>query len=1309
MSSTREAFLSSFYSLASAEDAERSAAACAIAVHLNSEQRSFEAAGAAVPEGLSDAFAQAGACRELVYAIKRLVRGLTSSRGCARQGFATALARVISDDTLAEPTPLRCILVLLDETTDCPNGLKGQEAREKLFGRIFGYVALQRSGRLYAAAGADESAESAVEAQMARALLLIGRQKPYLREVCAQAVAALVWSAPSVEALRAKLLPALKAEWEGECIEWTAEQLGLAFHVAHFIALRGDGDDELPNWLTDVIAATAATRSNAEQWRPSLVESARTFPRVHSIWGILATSADALASAYTRDGATTSLVDDAARFGSTRTGALELVWAAVVEPHLVKKGSTDQRKFLGLELVARLMASENADPALRPRLLTAQVVACIVNNCGSANSYVQTPAKRALEAVESAIARAAAAAAVAPKAKKTKKAKKAKKEQSGGAGELSVLFALLEHSSAAHGGRAKGSGNKKDGRSKGAAMVMEVTGRLLGSLDASAIAAYVEWVASHLSASAGGARASAESDAAAAEAVKDALEMKQLWAAQTLSSTLANARLPRSAAWMGAAMRALEDGAFGAPAAATLSPRARSQCESYFFKSLHALSTSALSASQRLGGAATGELEWTALFARVAARQSALVARVAAGRAPISALSRRAAKLLEALAARRATRSNEAPSRKRKRKRSDGIDAASAHADALYACTVLIGASAFTLARAPGAAARAAEQLSELCDCADALLGAKAGTVAVLMRAPTAAADAESSDSDADEGAMEGAAEVAVPAASIVVELLLSMLSDPLPGVRDLVKAVFALLCPSLAADAVLELCDVVATSEGMLDVNVDGDSEDEEESDNGDGKPFTAADLSVGDVGAALGNSWKSDASSDDGDSDGEEEEEGGDAVSRAERENEMLSAIVRMRVMKRDGLKESRNLKNKQIDFRLRVLDLVETYVARMPHSPIVLDLVVPLLDALHATGGTLRGGARAGKSGRQVRGLHDRLRTVIVNRVCGAKLLPTLALDADAAAELHERAEAAMAHALGAQLPDVNDSAGVAVIYFLRVLARNGALDVARARAVLRKAALNLLCTKRQRVRKRFFELLAKPVELSAATWSIVPTLLNIAAGAETDTVMQKKVGEEGDEEEEEEVEVVMRPKSSFQRALAYELTALALNAAAADAALHAEAAAAMPALLRVFATAAREHAEPETEEERAGAVVQLKKPVHLRLLFKFGSAVLKLGARVAAGALTRAEIIAIGAAGTEAAEAGAEFAVLSQSGNKAVKAQGKSFGVQCAKWVSALGAKAPSSSGRSGGAATGGAAARAGGSGKTKKKKQKKQRK
>ena len=1176
---SREAFLSSFYSLASAEDAERSAAACAIAVHLNSEQRSFEAAGAAVPEGLSDAFAQAGACRELVYAIKRLVRGLTSSRGCARQGFATALARVISDDALAKPTPLRCILVLLDETTDCPNGLKGQEAREKLFGRIFGYVALQRSGRLYAAAGANESVDSAVEAQMARALLLIGRQKPYLREVCAQAVAALVWSAPSVKALRAKLLPALKAEWEGECIEWTAEQLGLAFHVAHFIALRGDGDDELPAWLDSVIAATASTRSNAEQWCPALVDSARTFPRVHSIWGILATSAAALAAAYTRDGATTSLVDDAARFGSTRTGSLELVWAAVVEPHLVKKGSTDQRKFLGLELVARLMASESTDPALRPRLLTAQVVACIVNNCGSANSYVQTPAKRALEAVEGAIVRAASAAAAAPKAKKAKKSKKAAKKaaaQSGGAGELSVLFALLEHSSAAHGGRAKGSGNKKDGRSKGAAMVMEVTGRLLGSLDASAIAAYIGWVASHLSATVSSSRVSAESESDAAEAAKDALEMKQLWAAQTLSSTLANARLPRSAAWMGAAMRALEDGAFGTPAAPVLSLRVQSQCESYFFKSLHALSTSAVSASQRLGGVQAGELDWTALFARVAARQSALVARLAAGRAPIATLSKRAAKLLVSLAARRAARAKAAPSRKRKR--SDGIDAASAHADALYACQVLIGASAFTLARAPGAAARAAEQLSELCDCADAFLGSKAGTVAVLMRAPIAAADAESSDSEAEEDAMEGAQEVAVPAASIVVELLLSMLSDPLPGVRDLVKAVFGLLCPSLAVDAVLELCDIVATSEGMLDVNVDGDSEDEEESDNGDGKRFTAADLTVGDVDAAMGNSWKSEASSDDGDSDGDEKE-GGDAVSRAERENEMLSAIVRMRVMKRDGLKESRNLKNKQIDFRLRVLDLVETFVTRMPSSPIVLDLVVPLLNALRATGGTLRGGARAGKSGRQVRGLHDRLRTVIVNRVCGAKLLPTLELEAAAAAELHVRAEAAMAHALGAQLPDVNESAGVAAIYLLRILARNGALDVARARAVLRKAALNLLCTKRSRVRKRFFELLAKPAELSAATWSVVPTLLNIAAGAETVTVMKKVETEEEDEEEakEEEVEVVMRPRSACQRAQAYELIALALNAAAADAALYSEAAAAMPALLRAFATAAREHAE------------------------------------------------------------------------------------------------------------------------------------
>ena len=1256
-----DGFLSAFYALASAEDAERCSAACVIVMHLSAEQRSFERTAVAAPAANSDAFTKAGACRELVYAIKRLLRGLLSSRGCARQGFATAFSRVISHEALRESTPLPSLIALLDETTACPGGLKGQEAREKLFGRIFGYAALLSSGRLYAPDAS--AADVAVEGKLVRELLLLGMQKPYLREVCAQAVASLIWAAPSVDVLRTRLLPSLRAQWEGECNIWTAEQLGLAFHLAHFLALRGDGDDaaSLPEWVARVVALTAPTRSNAEQWSASLVDSARAFPRVHSVWGILAASPDALAASFAAGRSAASLIDDADVFGTAPSRAIEVVWSCVVEPNLVKKSATHQRKFLALELASRFMASTQTEPALLPRLLTTQLVHCIISNVGDQKSYIVEPAKRALQAIEAAITRMALSTTAATTTGKGKKKSKKGGKKGASAAELSLLFALLEKNSAVHGGRAKGSGNKRDARAKGAAMVMDVTSRLLGALDPRAIGTYVEWVAAHLQSSSSS--SSSAASGGAEEESEDALEMKQLWAAQTLHSTLGNAQLPRAVEWMAAAMRALEGGAFGEKR--KLSERVRTQCDAYFFRSLHSISTSAVSASLKVANnkanAAVGGLDWQALLSAVVDRQTSAVG----AKSSATAASRRAAKLIRKLRASRAKLDLDSASRKRKR--SEASDPALHSADALYACQVLLGAAAFRLARsAPEEEAETSiANVDELSECTDAMMKAKLAGDAVVMRAP---AEEEKEGMEAEESG----AEVAVPATSIVVELLLSMLSQPLPGMRDLVRAVFSLLCPSLKSDAVLQLCEIVATSKGSLDVSEGG----AEEEDDGEGMPIALSELSAlgNTMNAAEEGDEESGEESDDEDDDAEAAaEDDGDRKTRAERENDMLSAIVKMHIAKHDGLKESRLLKNKQFDFRLRVLDLVEAYVLRMPRNPLLARLVLPLLGALHNTGSTLKASIRNGKGSSQVRGLHERLTSVIKRKLCGSKELPE---DIEAGEDisgdaLHDSVEKAMKHMLGTQLPQVNETAGACVVYLLRVLARNELLQPTRVRAIFEPCVVNLICQKPTRVKLAFFVQMLKHPELAPTAFSLAPVLASIAAPNDA---------------------TELKPKSAFQQAVMYDFLALILNLAV-DGPLLADATTQLPGLLRAFAATARNHVGTpmggggaggdakedgdgkKKKKKKSDVGVVMKKAIHLRLLFKFSSAMLKLGQRVIATELSQSQIAALASAGTEAAEAAAEFAVLSASESMAVKAQGKNFGVECKKWVTAVAAKTP----------------------------------
>ena len=118
------AFLNSFWDLASDETGKRVAAAQAIVAHVG---------GAATGNDDAD------------YALKRLVRGLGSSRESARQGFVTCLTSLL---VAAPAVPTATVIALIDEHTRVTGSLKGAEERDFMFGKLFGYLALARAGRL---------------------------------------------------------------------------------------------------------------------------------------------------------------------------------------------------------------------------------------------------------------------------------------------------------------------------------------------------------------------------------------------------------------------------------------------------------------------------------------------------------------------------------------------------------------------------------------------------------------------------------------------------------------------------------------------------------------------------------------------------------------------------------------------------------------------------------------------------------------------------------------------------------------------------------------------------------------------------------------------------------------------------------------------------------------------------------------------------------------------------------------------------------------------------------------------------------
>ena len=144
------------------------------------------------------------------YAINRLVKGLASSRECARQGFAACLCQLLSRDTVQD-TKVSSVLEILDNNTKvsvksctlppraeaiklylvslfpqirspfylCHNQLtgsiRGAEERDFMFGKLFCYFAIMRSGKIHS--------NNELSTDVIDRLLDLHKRKGWIREV----------------------------------------------------------------------------------------------------------------------------------------------------------------------------------------------------------------------------------------------------------------------------------------------------------------------------------------------------------------------------------------------------------------------------------------------------------------------------------------------------------------------------------------------------------------------------------------------------------------------------------------------------------------------------------------------------------------------------------------------------------------------------------------------------------------------------------------------------------------------------------------------------------------------------------------------------------------------------------------------------------------------------------------------------------------------------------------------------------------------------------------------------------------------
>lgn len=115
-------------------------------------------------------------CADLEYSLRRLVRGLSSNRLSARQGFASCLCEVLFVFNFVS---YHQIMELIDDATKTTGSMKRAEERDVMFGKLFGYLSLITANRVQTEVLAADITD--------RLLVLYGR-KPWMHEIVTEAL-----------------------------------------------------------------------------------------------------------------------------------------------------------------------------------------------------------------------------------------------------------------------------------------------------------------------------------------------------------------------------------------------------------------------------------------------------------------------------------------------------------------------------------------------------------------------------------------------------------------------------------------------------------------------------------------------------------------------------------------------------------------------------------------------------------------------------------------------------------------------------------------------------------------------------------------------------------------------------------------------------------------------------------------------------------------------------------------------------------------------------------------------------------------
>jgi hypothetical protein len=210
------------------------------------------------------------------YSLKRLIKGLGSSRDCARHGFATCLAEFLHlPGVLVEHT-----LEILDNSTKVTGSLKGAEERDFLFSKLFCIMAIIRSKKTVG--------DKEVHMNLLDRLLELHEQKGWMREVVVEALLLFCSSLTDAAMVNATILK-LKPLVSSAIVDMAAWQLSLCIGLAQLQSAAHKDSAKIAavwqkEWRKEAaeleVSKTPLSMDNIESLKDTLLAATAGYPKV---------------------------------------------------------------------------------------------------------------------------------------------------------------------------------------------------------------------------------------------------------------------------------------------------------------------------------------------------------------------------------------------------------------------------------------------------------------------------------------------------------------------------------------------------------------------------------------------------------------------------------------------------------------------------------------------------------------------------------------------------------------------------------------------------------------------------------------------------------------------------------------------------------------------------------------------------------------------------------------------------------------------------------------------------------------------